>query len=177
MIRDFSAAPKRQNKKSSVLMSVFFALGAALLIASFFMDYYRGLVGLASLFLITTGVFVYLKFVSVVFHYDIIAEDQEEPIFVIRQTVGRRNITLVRIAFREIEKIERETLSERRAHKTPSGVLRYSYCPTLAPDVSYRIYFKNRYEAGELCIEGSEEFIEMLRTAASYAKENYTDMD
>ena len=34
MIRDFSAAPKRQNKKSSVLMSVFFALGAALLIAT-----------------------------------------------------------------------------------------------------------------------------------------------
>jgi hypothetical protein len=177
MIRDFSATPKQQNKKSVIFMSAFFVAGAILFGISLFINNYRGVVGLVALLLFTTGVFVYIKFVSVVFHYDIIAEGQDEPIFVIRQTVGKRNITLVRIAFREIEKIERETLSERRAHKTKSRVNAYSYCPTLMPDVSYRIYFKNAYESGEITVEGSEEFIEMLRSAALFAKENYTDMD
>ena len=173
MIRDFSVTPKPQNSKSKILMVSFFVIAIAFLVASLFMDSYRGVVAMGALFSVTLGVLVYTKYVSVVFHYDILAEDMDEPLFVVRQTVGKRNVTLARIAFKDIVKIEKETLSERRAHKTERTVMKYVFTPTLAPDVSYRIYLNSRIEKAELIIEGSDEFAEMLRGIAAEARLTY----
>jgi hypothetical protein len=152
-------------------MSLFFALALVSIIVSVFLDRYKGVAGLFTLASLTTAILVYTKYVAVVFHYDILVEDEAEPLFVVRQTVGKRNVTLCRVAFADITKIEKETAEQRRAHKTEVGTARYVYAPTLFPDVSYRISLASKREKAEIIVEGSDEFSQMLLEVAKSARE------
>ena len=175
MTGDFSVTPKPQNKKSTVVMCVFFGLALASLIVSMLLDRYRGVVGLAAFAFLVTAILMYTKYVSVVFHYDIIVTDVEEPMLVIRQTVGKRNITLCNLALADIKKVEKETAEQRKAHKTEQGVARYVCGPTLDPAVSYRLTVQNRYQSCEIIIEGTDEFSEKLLSLATEAAAQRTE--
>ena len=171
MIKDFSVTPKAQNKNAKILMCAFFVLALISVVITVFIDKYKGVVGMITLASLTTAILVYTKYVAVTFHYDIVAEGTDEPLFIVRQTVGKRNATLCRIAFADIIKVEKESRAERRAHKTPPGVARYVYTPTLSPLMSYRITVSSRYEKAEIIIEGSDELCEMLISIAQEARE------
>lgn len=170
MIKDFSATPRPKNKNAKILMCVFFAIALISLIIATFVDKYKGVVGMVTLASLTTAILVYTKYVSVVFHYDVMAEGLDEPLFVVRQTVGKREVTLCRIALATITKIEKETAAQRRAHKSESGVAKYVYTPTLAPAESHRIFVFSRYEKAEIIVEISDEFAGMLMSLANEAK-------
>lgn len=170
MIKDFSVTPKPKNKNSVILMCLFFAIALISLLVTVFIDKYKGVVGMVTLAALTTAILVYTKYVAVTFHYDIVAEGMDEPLFVVRQTVGKRNVTLCRVSLADIYEIKRESAKERRAHKSPQGVARYVYTPTLSPDESYRIFVSARYEKAEIIVEISEEFKEMLTSIAVEAR-------
>ena len=72
MIKDFSVTPKPKNKKSIFLMCAFFALALVSLIVTFFLDKYKGVVGMVTFLSLITAILIYTKYVAVVFHYDII---------------------------------------------------------------------------------------------------------
>lgn len=170
MIKDFSVTPKPKNNNAKLLMCLFFALSLLSLLATLFMSQYKGVVGMVTLAFLTTAILVYTKYVAVTFHYDIIGEDVDEPLFVVRQTVGKRNVTLCRIALANINSVIKETKAERRARRSPDGVVRYSYMPTLSPSENFRISVSSRYEKAELTVEISEEFSEMLISLVKEAK-------
>lgn len=171
MIKNFSVTAKPQNNNAKILMWVFFALALICLAVAIFIKQYKGVVGLGTLGFITLAVLVYTKYISVVFHYDIIAEGEDEPLFVVRQTIGKRHSTLCRIALADVQRIERETLKQRREHKSEPGVVKYVYTPTLAPETSIRMSVSSRFERAEIIIEGSDEFIELLKGIVITAKE------
>ena len=150
-------------------MCLFFVLSFISLIVAVFMEKYKGVVGLVTLALLTTAILVYTKYVAVVFHYDLVVEDVDEPLFVVRQTVGKRNVTLSRIALANINSVEKQTRAERRARKTV-GVSRYIYTPTLSPDESFCISISSRTEKAEIIVEMSDEFSEMLTSLVKEAK-------
>lgn len=178
MIKDFSVTPKPKNKKSILLMCAFFSLALISLIVTFFLDKYKGVVGMITFLSLITAILVYTKYVAVVFHYDIIGEDADEPLFVVRQTVGKRNVTLCRIALADISSVNKESASERREHnKSKVGVTRYVYAPTLAPEESFRITVSSRREKAELIVELTEPFAEMLMTLVAEAKAMRVDSD
>lgn len=177
MIKDFSVTPKPKNKNSVILMCAFFVLALISLIVTFFLDKYKGVVGMVTFLSLITAILVYTKYVAVVFHYDIIGEGVDEPLFVVRQTVGRRNVTLCRIALADIISINKESAKERREHKSERGVTRYVYAPTLAPDESFRIKVFSRREKAEIIVELTEPFAEMLMTLAAEAKAIRADSD
>ncbi len=177
MTSNFSVTPKPQNKNAKILMSAFFAIALVSLIVTLFLEKYRGVVGMVTFASLITAILVYTKYVAVKFHYDIIVEEVEEPLFVVRQTVGKRDVTLCRIAFADITKIKKETLEERRAHKTAGGVAKYSYTPTLSPSFSYRIFVLSRYEKAEIIIEGTDELCEMLKSVSASARESRVSED
>ena len=143
-------------------MGAFFTVFAALFVVSTQIERFRGLVAMAALLFLVSALLVYTKYVSVDFYYDIMNDESGEGLFVVRQTVGRRSITLCRISLSDIVKIEKESREQRKAHKTERGVAKYFYTPTLSPSVSYRIFAKNRHESSEIIVEGSDEFIAML---------------
>ena len=155
-------------------MGAFFVIAIISLVITLFLDKYRGVVGMITFAALVTAILIYTKYVSVTFHYDIIVEEVEEPLFVVRQTIGKRNVTLCRIAFADIVKVKKESASERRAHKSAPGVSRYSYTPTLSPSVSYRIFVSSRHEKAEIIIEGTDEMCEMLSNISVSARANRT---
>ena len=171
MIKDFSVTPRPKNKNAIIMMSAFFVLTAISLIISIFITRYKGVVGMITLLSLTTAILIFTKYVSVTFHYDILAEGMEEPLFVVRQTVGKRDVTLCRIALADINRIEKESAQVRRAHKTAAGVARYNYTPTLFPSESHRLFVSSRYEKAEIVLEISDEFEKMLTALICEARQ------
>ena len=170
MISSFSAHPKAQNKNAKILMSVFFVVAFIALIVSMFMIRYTWVAGMVVLASLTTAILIYTKYVTVDFYYDVITDDIDEPILVVRQQVGKRSVTLCRVPLADIMTVTKETKEERRAHRRERGVGLYVYSPTLSPDISHRILVSNRYERSEVILEGSDEFFEKLRELSIEAR-------
>lgn len=170
MISNFSAHPKPQNNNAKIACLVMTAVSALGFIIYFMMDSYRGFVGIFALLCLTTAILIYTKFISPEFYYDIISEDVEEPLFVVRQVVGKRSSALCRIALADIVSVEGEDKRAMREHKTDKDTRKYVYAPTLFPSYIYRITLRSRYERAEIIIECSEEFAGMLLAARDEAK-------
>ena len=170
MIKDFSVHPKPQNNNSKKVMWIFYALGAVAAVLSVMLESYRGVAGLVALAFISSGILMFTKYVSVAFYYDIIAEDVDTPMFIVRQRVGKRDVTLCRVDLADIVSVKRETAKERKAHVREQGTAYYVYAPTLNPPVSYRMRVNNAREHAELILEGSDEFFQMVQSIAAEAR-------
>ena len=171
MIKEISVRPKAQNNNSKILMSVFFALAAVALVISMTVESYRGVIGLVAVAFLVSAILVYTKYVSISFLYDVMIDSDGEPLFVVRQLVGKREVTLCRVSLSDVKSVEKESAAERKSHVTERGVSRYVYAPTLSPSVSYRITVANRYERSEIIVEGSEEFMNLLLEYSNEARE------
>ena len=170
MIKDFSVHPKPQNNNSKKVMWVFYALGAVAAVLSVMLESYRGVVGLAALALISSGILMFTKYVSVAFYYDIVAEGVDTPMFIVRQRIGKRDVTLCRLDLADIVSVKRETAAERKAHVREQGTAYYVYAPTLNPPVSYRMLVTGARERAELVLEGTDEFFKMITDLAAEAR-------
>ena len=171
MINESTVRPKPQNNNSKIafLVTMFFFL---LCTAGYvFADKYKGVIGLVAICFLTTSILFYTKYIAPVFYYDIMMDSNGVPLFVVRQIVGKRQVTLARIEIADIRDARIETREERKKYKTPGGVLKYNYGPTLNPPMACRVFMKSRHENAELLIEVSEEYKEMLISYAKIAKE------
>ncbi len=177
MITDFSAQPKPQNNNAKIVMWIFFGISAVAFVISTIVGRYRGVVGAVCVASVVTAILMYTKYVSIKFYYDIIAVGVDEPMLVVRQLVGKREVTLARVALADITDIKRETSAERKAHRRPKTTSLYIYGPTLAPAVSYRVYVSSRYEKSEVILEGSDEFFAKLLEYAAEARTFRTEED
>ncbi len=170
MISEISARAKSSNNKAKISFYILFLLAAALFASSFIIDRFSGIVGNVGLILLVAALLIYTKYMSPEYYYDITHDSDGAAVFVVRMRTGKRESTFCRIGLAEITKIERESSKERRAHKTPAGVRKHSYCPTMMPDFTYRIYTRSRYEKAEIIIEVSSEFAAFLTEYASEAR-------
>ena len=175
MITDFSAQPKPQNKKARNVMIFFFAVAVFAFVIMNIVGQYRGAIGMVCVGALTTGTLMYTKYLSVRFYYDIIATGVDEPLFVVRQMTGKREVTLCRVALADIERVQKESAAERRAHKKEKTTALFVYGPTLFPEVSYRMYVKSGPDRSELILEGSDEFFDKIVEFAAEARELRTD--
>ena len=168
MIKELTVHPKPKNNNAKIATLIFVLIAAVGFVLYFQMEKYRGLVGFAALFALTTGILLYTKFISPEFYYDITFDANEEAIFVVRQVVGRRQTTLSRVALADIFKIEKEVGEAYKKHKTPKNTKKYVYAPTMFPKEVYRLTVKGAYEEAEIIIECSDEFASLLK---EYSKE------
>ena len=97
MIKEITVHPKPKSNNAKIATLVFVLIAAIGFVFYFQMESYKGLVGVFALCALTTGILFYTKFVSPEFYYDITFDANEEPIFVVRQVVGKRQTTLSRI--------------------------------------------------------------------------------
>ncbi len=171
MINEISVKPKPQNKNSKIAFLLFFLASVVLIIVYFSLEKYRGLIGLGAIGFLTAAILVYTKYIAPLFFYDISFDSDGTAVFVVRRIVGKRQETLARVDLIDIYDAKIETKAERKKYKTPKGVLKYNYCPTMMPSTSCRVFMKNRYESSEVLIEVSEEFKELLLSYSTEAKE------
>lgn len=168
MIKEFSAHPKPQNKNSKIAFLIAILVSAIVFVTYFLIEKYKGVVGMFGLMTLTTGILIYTKYISPEFYYDITFDSEDNPLFVVRQIIGKRQTTLCRLDLADIVAVKYETAKERRAHKTEKGVRKYVYAPTMFPKETYRITVSGRYEKAEIIIEGTKEFADLLE---NYSKE------
>ena len=171
MFNDFSISVKSQNKKARYAFGG--CLGSALIFVIVYMSIpkFQGVVGLVALAFITAAIYIYNRYVAATYSYDVTTDSVGRPVFVVRQTVGKRTATMCRIdlyGIRSIEKLDRES---RRAHKTKKGILKYVYCPSLMPDVVYLISSRTSHENADVYIEATDEFVAELNKAIEHSRE------
>ena len=174
MTGDFSVQPKQSNNNAKIVMWIFFGISAALFATSALFKQmgwgYAGVISTAGLISIVTAILMYTKYLSVKFYYDVLVTGVDEPLFVVRQLVGKREMTLARVALADIVDIKRETSEERRAHKRDKMTALYIYAPTLSPAVSYRMLVRSYSERSEIILEGSDEFFAKLTELSREAR-------
>ncbi len=175
MIKEFSVRPKPKNNNARIAFLITVLLSAAGFVTYFFMDRYKGVVGMAALLLLVTALLFYTKYISPVFSYDITFDSANTPVFVVRQIVGKRITTLCRLDLADITEICKEGKKERKAHKAEKGVKRYIYAPTLFPPEVFRLSVKSMYERAEVIIECSDEFAALISEYSTEAR--LTDRD
>ncbi|MBQ7386933.1 MAG: hypothetical protein IJW03_02075 [Clostridia bacterium] len=170
MINELSAKAKSSNNNAKVAFYVTFIAAVVIFGVSFILPRFSGLVGNVGLIMIVAAVLIYSKYVSPEYYYDVTHDSAGSAVFVVRMITGKRQSTFCRIGLAEIVKIERESAEERKKHKTPRDTKKYSYCPTLMPSITYRIYTRSRYEKAEIIIEVSDEFASLLERYAAEAR-------
>ena len=171
MIKEFSIHAKPTNTKARGAFSVCFFASFAVLAVSTFLEHYRGVVGLVGLVILVAAITLYTKFLSCSYYYEIVFDTEGTPLFIVNQLIGKRMTTLCRIGLFEIVKIECEKAEERKAHKTPAGVKKYNYIPTLFADRVCRLYTVGKHERAEIVIEVSDEIAALLSDYAREARE------
>ena len=175
MIVPISTRPKTQNNYAKGVFVALLASATALTVFYFTAQKYRGVIGFVALCLITAVVFIYTKYISQSYIYDITEDSDGSPIFVVRAVTGKRESTMCRIDLSSIISVEKETAEQKRAHKTEYGFRKYVYTPTMLPPIVYRITVKSRYERAEIIIECTDEFCEYLLSASQEARELYSE--
>ncbi len=177
MIREFFTKTKSSNNKARFAFIASLSGAFLLIMISTLIPLYKGLVSLVGISLLSVALVIYTKYIAAVYYYDIIYGSDNLPLFVVRQQTGKKYTTLCSIALHEITQIDKETAKQRREHKTPFEMKKYSYLPTIDPAESYRITTVGRYQQAEILIECSEEFAEVLRSYVKEAKENVISND
>ena len=171
MIKAFSSRPKPKNNNAKI------AFGIALLISAvgfgfyLFMERYRGIVGTAAMFVLITAILIYTKYIAPSFVYDVGVDSDNNPIFVVRQVIGKRITTLCRIDLADVTDVKNENREEMRAHKTPKDFKKYVYAPTMFPQDIYRITVRSRYEKSEILIEITDELANLFVSYVKQARE------
>ena len=110
------------------------------------------------------------RYIFASLRYDVLFDTEGAPFFLVRQITGKRERALSRFYLADVESIVRETKEERAARKTEAGFVKYSYMPSLAPKDNILITVRSRYERALIRIEGSDEFLETLRSFAAEAR-------
>ncbi len=175
MITEYTYSPRQKNDKPKQLIIALLFAAAAFAVLYIALPSYKGVVGLVALVAITAAVFLYTKYISSEYFYDIILGEDGAPLFVVRQKTGKRESTMCRIELSRVLSLTPMTKEERAAHKTEAGYVRYVYTPTMSPELTYFINVASRYEKAEIIIEADGEFIAMLERAIAYARENFPD--
>lgn len=172
MISELSTTPKPSNNKARRLFFVFLALAAAFAVTYVLLPNYKGVMGAVCLVFVVGAIYVYNRYMAMLYYYDIMIDSAGTPLFIVRQVIGKRESTLCRVELASIRRIEKVSAEEMKQHVTPDGFVRYYYAPTLSPEFACRLTVESRYERAEITIEGSDEYIALLTSYAEEARLN-----
>ncbi len=171
MIREFSIHAKPTNKKAMTAFTACFFASFAALIASGAFQFYRWVPQLIGMVLLVAAVALYTKFLSSKYYYEIVFDTEGTPLLVVNQLIGKRMTALCRVGLYEVVRVESESAEERKNHKTPAGIRKYTYVPTLFPERTCRIYTSGKHERAEIVIEVTDEISALLSDYAREARE------
>ena len=177
MINEFYSHAKPSNNKAKKLFISLLAIAALICVLYLAIDRFKGIVGLFCVFAIAFAVFIYTKYVSAEYFYDVTHDSNGSPVFVVRQVTGKRSTTLCRIDLHTIVAVKRLSAKEKREHKTEAGCKKYYYLPTLMPESVVLLTVNSPSERAEIFIEVQDEFASLLRSYAIEARESRFDSD
>ena len=171
MISEMSLHAMPSNRKANTIVYSALIAAAMCVTTGFFVDRYRGIIGLLAMLFITVAVLFYTKYVSASYIYDVRADNDGLPLFIVRSRTGKRETTLARL------NIERMTHEQIKSYRPSEGIVKYTYCPSFAPESVLLISVRSRYEKAGLIIEAPDAFGDYLISLAKEAREMYREDD
>ena len=175
MISPMTIKPEPQNNKAK---HIFFAcLGSAIVSIALYtmLEKYNGIVGIVALGFITAAIYLYNRYICASYYYDVAVDSNGSPIFVVSQSVGKRQTTLCRVDLSSIMVVKAMSAEERKNYKLASDIARYFYSPTLSPDRVYLLEVRSPYEKADVFVELTDEQAGMISAFAKEARANYTE--
>lgn len=157
---------KPQNRRAVVAVGVLSFLSLIGVFASTLAPHYRGLIALATVVLFTATLILFTRYILAEYTYTAELDSEGEPTFVVTSRTGRRVTTLFSAHFSAMTSLRTQTRQQARAHRTPMGVRRYRYTPTLMPDTVYRMAVRTPYEQAEVLLELTEPLARQMRLLA-----------
>lgn len=174
MIKEFSAHAKSSNKKARY---IFFAcLGSTIIMTLVYMLAwkFKGLIGLVDTIFITATIYIYNRYMGTEYFYDVTFDHMGAPVFLVRHRIGKRETTMCRIDLDAVVNVEKMPAEKRKSYKPDSGVIKYSYYPTMSPDTLYLMTVRSHTEKADVFIEISDEMADLL---LSYSMEARSEND
>ena len=171
MISEITARPKPSNNRARNVFIISLVIAAIVAVVSCFIPHYKGVVGILSIVFIVVAIYVYQKYLGAGYCYDVVITDEGKPLFVVRQIIGKRQTTLFSTDLYGIVAVKRETAENRRNNNAGRDVASYFFCPTMSPEVTYRLCVRTRHTKCDVVIEANDEFASLL---ASFAAEAYS---
>lgn len=175
MISPISIKPEPQNNKAK---HTFFAcLGSAILSIVLYtmLPSYKGVVGIIALGFITAAIYLYNRYVCAVYYYDVAIDSNGSPVFVVSQSVGKRQTTLCRVDLSSIVLVKAMSAEEKKSYKPRKDIARYFYSPTLSPEKVYVLEVRSPYEKADVFVELTDEQAGMISAFAKEARANYIE--
>ena len=169
MISEITVRPKPKNKKAHAIALAFILLAALVTVIYAVVDVYRGVVGLGAIAMLAAAIYIYTKYIGCEYSYDVVISEGT-PLFLVRQTVGRRSTLLLNVHLSSIIEVRRESREQRRAYKPSEDSQRYVFTPTVCPDEVYRIITAGRDGRCEIIIECNQDFADLLMRYAEEAR-------
>ncbi|MCQ2413808.1 MAG: hypothetical protein MJ082_03310 [Clostridia bacterium] len=173
MTEDLTFIPKPQNKnaRNLTLVTMLLAFAVFIFATTDLLPRYKGVVQLVGVFLLVTSILIYVRFVSARYIYEITKDYDDAPVFVVSSRTGKRQSTLARFCLWDITAIDRETPDQTKAHAIDRAhTLLYRFLPTLGAPVVYRLSIRQGRQNIEVLIEGTEDFIAVLKNSVEEAK-------
>ncbi len=162
MINEISVCAVPTNKRAVYVFSAFLGSSFIFFAVSMMLTNYKGVFATVAMAFIVGAIFIYTKYMAAKYYYDITEGNDGVPLFVVRQTVGKKSTTLCRIEVGTIKSVDRFSRSDKREKPEP-GTVRYRYLPTLMPDSYCCLKIVSPYERAEVIIEATEELAGIIR--------------
>ena len=173
MINELTVHAVASNNKAKGVCTCTMVSAAIITAICPFTEKYRAILGVLIITLISVGILMYTKYLAVRYMYDVTYDANGLAVFVVRSRTGKRESTLLRVDLYAIISIKRLTAAELKTHKCDTGMVKYNYCPTLAPESAVLLKVQSHYERCEVLIEVTDEFIEYLTAITATAREEY----
>lgn len=170
MIREFAVRPVPKNQNARTVFFVLLGAAAAAIAVSYVLTAYKGIVQLGGLILLVAAVMIYTRYVGSTYSYEVSADSEGTPIFLVCQLSGKRRTALCRVDLADIVDIKTLSGEAYRAYKPEAGIKRYNYTPTLGPSEVHLVQVRSRTEKADVFLELSEEYRAMLLSFAEEAR-------
>ena len=177
MISEFSVKPKAKNRRAIVLFWSFIALAVVAVALYAIAPRFKGFVGIGAIGMLTVAIYIFSKYIGIEYSYEIAFGRDGLPLFLVRQTVGRRSTLMCNVALSSIRAVKKENKKERAAYVSPVGCAKYVFTPTVSPDEVYRVVSAENGTRVEIIIECSEEFASLLRSYAEEARSLFPESE
>ncbi len=171
---EYRYAPKPQNKKAALLVSLTAALGLLSIIGSMTGWGRQSLWQSAALLFICAALFFWLRYLSIKYVYTI-TDAYGAPMLIVTSIQGKRISTLCRMDLYRLSSIERIEDAESEEGKAAlarfrSAAAKYSYMMTIAPKRLQILYGQEAGQSFAIRIEADEDFLSALSQMAAEGK-------
>ncbi len=169
-ISEFKFTPKADKKQVFPMLFLALAVGGVLVILSVSSPLYKGVISFFAAISLTAAVYYYTRYIAETTSYSVIINSNNEPMFLVNKTVGKRSNLAFMTHVSGIVSIQKFTKSGENKYIRDSQTRKYNFTVTYGLNEFYVLKSKSNSESCEVLLECTDEVARRLLEYAEIAK-------